>query len=177
LILEPQIVAEQRAAGSYEFHLSLPAPRTMSYMARYTVSLIPVLPAVVLALIVGTVHYHVHLDVSALIVPAVLLTSMTGTLMGYAVANGVRSPMTIRLLSTVFIFMTFGFSPIMFPSSHLPEWLVEVNRWLPFGSMATIVRSALVAGHAAGVGRAYVVVGAWAVASALVSSWAIGRRP
>lgn len=176
LIFEPQIVAEQRAEGSYEFHLSLPAPRTMSYLAWYTVSLIPALPAVVLALVVGAVRYHFHLDISALIVPALLLTSMTGTLMGYAVAHGVPSPMTIRLLSTTFIFVTFGFSPIMFPSSHLPEWLVDVNRWLPFGSMATIVRSALVAGQAAGVGRAYVVVGAWAAMSALVSTWAIGHR-
>jgi len=177
LIFEPQIVAGQRAEGSYDFHLSLPAPRTMSYLAWYTVSLLPALPAVVLALVVGMARYHFHLDVSVLIVPALLLTSVTGTLMGYAVAHGVPSPMTIRLLSTAFIFVTFGFSPILFPPSHLPEWLVDINRWLPFGSMATIVRSALVAGHAAGVGRAYVVVGAWAAVSALVSAWAIGRRP
>lgn len=177
LIFRPQIVAQQRAEGSYDFDLSLPAPRTMSFLAWYTVSLIPAMPAVVLALVVGVARYHLHLDVSALVVPALLLTSLTGTLMGYAVAHGVSSPMTIRLLSIAFIFVCFGFSPILFPASHLPGWLVEVNRWLPFESAATIVRSALVAGYATGVGRAYVVVGSWAALSALVSTWAIGRRP
>jgi ABC-2 type transport system permease protein len=64
----------------------------------------------------------------------------------------------------------------VFPASHLPGWLAGVNQWLPFGSMAAITRSALVAGYAGGAPRGYAVVAAWAAGSALVVAWAQGRR-
>jgi ABC-2 type transport system permease protein len=96
--------------------------------------------------------------------------------MGYAVAHAVRAPMVARLVSTSLIFVIFGFSPVAFPAGNLPGWLAQANRWLPFGPMATIVRSALAPQMASGAGRAYVVVGAWAAVSALVAAWAVGHR-
>jgi len=176
LIFGPQIVATQRTEGSYEFVQSMPVPRAMMTMAWYTVSLIPALPAMTIALLVGMARYHFHLDVTSAVVPAVLATSLTGTLMGYALSHGITNPMTTRLASLSLVFVLFGFSPVMFPAAQLPHWLAEANRWLPFESMATIVRGALVKGMVTGVGRAYLVVGAWAVASALVAARAVGHR-
>jgi ABC-2 type transport system permease protein len=176
LIFEPQIVADQRAAGSYEFLQSMPAPRGATAMAWYTVALITAVPAVVLTLVTGVVRYHLHLDITPAVVSAVLAVSLTGVLMGYAIAHAVTVPMVARLVSTSLIFVIFGFSPIMFPAGQLPGWLAQVNQWLPFGSMATIMRSALITGMAAGVGRAYLVVAAWAVVSGLIAAWAVGRR-
>lgn len=176
LIFEPQVVADQRLRGSYDFLWSLPVPRTMMTLAWYTVTLIVALPAAIVALLTGVARYGIHFDVTPAVVPAVLATSLTGVLLGYAIAHAITAPMTARLVSVSLIFVLVGFSPIVFPATQLPGWLAEVNRWLPFGSMATITRAALVGGQAAGVGRAYVVVAAWAVVSALVAAWALGRR-
>lgn len=176
LIVEPQLVAAQRLEGSYEFLRSMPVPRTMMLFAWYTVSLLPGLPAVVLALVAGTLRYHLHLDVTLMVVPAVLATSFTGTLIGYAVAHGVRAPMATQLISISLIFVIFGFSPINFPAAQLPSWLASANQWFPFEAMANVVRSSLTSGVATGVGRSYVVLACWAAASAVVTALAVGHR-
>ncbi len=176
LIFEPQIVAGQRIQGSYEFLQALPVPRSAAALAWYTVALLTALPAVAITLAAGVARYDLQLTVSPMIVPALLLTCLTGVLMGLAIAHGITDPMTAQLLATLLIFVMFGFSPIAFSAQQLPGWLAAVNQWLPFGSMATIVRSALVPGMAAGVPRAYAVVAAWAAGSALVVAWAQGRR-
>lgn len=176
LIFEPQLVAQQRIQGSYEFLQSLPAPRSATALAWYTVALGTALPAVALTLLAGVARYHLDLAVTPMVIPAVLLTCLTGVLLGLAVAHGVAQPMTANLISVTLIFVMTGFSPVAFPAAQLPGWLASVNQWLPFGPMATVTRSALVSGFAGGVPRAYAVVAAWAVASALVAAWAQGRR-
>jgi ABC-2 type transport system permease protein len=176
LIFEPQLVAQQRIRGSYEFLQALPVPRSAAALAWYTVALVTALPSVALTLAVGAARYHLTLAVSPVVVPAMLLTCLTGVLLGLAIAHGVTVPMAAELLSTTLIFVMFGFSPVSFPAGQLPGWLAAVNQWLPFGSMATIVRAALTSGVATGVPRAYLVVAAWAAGSALVVAWAQGRR-
>ena len=176
LIFEPQLVAEQRIRGSYEFLQALPVPRSAAALAWYTVALVTALPSVALTLAVGAARYHLNLAVTPVVVPAMLLTCLTGVLLGLAVAHGVTAPMAAELVSTTLIFVMFGFSPVAFPAGQLPGWLAAVNQWLPFGSMATIVRAALTSGVASGVPRAYLVVAAWAAGSALVVAWAQGRR-
>jgi ABC-2 type transport system permease protein len=176
LIFKPQLVANQRIGGSYDFLQSLPAPRTAAALAWYTVALAIALPAVVLTVAAGVARYHLHLAITPMIIPAVLLTCLTGVLLGLAVAHGITAPMVANLVSVTLIFVMTGFSPVAFPASQLPGWLAGANQWLPFGPMATITRSALVAGFAGGVPRAYAVVAAWAAAAALVVAWAQGRR-
>jgi ABC-2 type transport system permease protein len=176
LIFEPQLVAQHRMQGSYEFLQALPAPRSATALAWYTVALVTALPAVVLTLLTGLARYHLHLSVTPMVIPAVLLTCLTGVLMGLAVAHGVAQPMAANLISVTLIFVMTGFSPVNFPAGQLPGWLASANQWLPFGSMATITRSALVPGLADGVPRAYAVVAAWAAVSALAVAWAQGRR-
>jgi ABC-2 type transport system permease protein len=176
LIFEPQLVADQRLRGGYEFLQSLPAPRSATALAWYTVTLATALPAIALTLLAGLARYHLHLVITPMVIPAVLLTCLTGVLMGLAIAHGITAPMAANLLSVTLIFVMTGFSPVAFPASQLPGWLASANQWLPFGPMATIMRSALVQGFTGGVPRAYAVVAAWAIASALVTAWAQGRR-
>jgi ABC-2 type transport system permease protein len=176
LIFEPQVIAEQRIRSSYEFLQALPVPRSAAALAWYTVALLTALPAVALTLVTGVARYDLHLTVSPMIVPALLLTCLTGVLMGLAIGHGISRPMVAELLSVTLIFVMFGFSPVAFPAAQLPGWLAAVNQWLPFGSMATIVRSALVTGVATGVVRAYVVVAVWAAGAALIVAWAQERR-
>jgi ABC-2 type transport system permease protein len=176
LIFEPQLVAQQRTQGSYEFLQSLPVPRSAAAMAWYTVALSTALPAVAITLVAGVARYHLNLTVTPMVVPAMLLTCLAGVLLGLAIAHAVTVPMAAMLASTTLIFVMTGFSPVVFPAAQLPAWLAAVNQWLPFGSMATIVRAALVTGVATGVPRAYLVVAAWAAGSALVVAWAQGHR-
>jgi ABC-2 type transport system permease protein len=176
LIFEPQLVAEQRIRGSYEFIQSLPVPRSAAALAWYSVALLTALPAVILTLLTGLARYDLHLAITPMIAPAVMLTCLTGVLIGLAVAHGVTAPMVANLISVTLICVMTGFSPVAFPASQLPGWLEAANRWLPFGSMATIVRAALVPRGQAGAARAYLVVAAWAAGSALVLAWAQGRR-
>jgi ABC-2 type transport system permease protein len=176
LIFEPQLVAQHRIQGSYEFLQALPVPRSATALAWYTVALMTALPAVVFTLLTGLARYHLQLAVTPMVIPAVLLTCLTGVLMGLAVAHGVSQPMAANLISVTSIFVMTGFSPVNFPAGQLPGWLASVNQWLPFGSMATITRSALAPGFASGAPRAYAVVAAWAAGSALVVAWAQGKR-
>lgn len=176
LIFEPQLVAQQRIRGSYDFLQSLPVPRSATALAWYTVALGTALPAVTLTLVTGVLRYGLNLTVSPMVAPAMLLTCLAGVLIGLAIAHGVTMPMAATLVSTTLIFVMSGFSPVVFPAGQLPGWLASANLWLPFGSMATIVRAALVSGVATGVPRAYGVVAAWAAGSALVAAWAQGHR-
>jgi ABC-2 type transport system permease protein len=176
LIFEPQLVAQHRIQGSYEFLQALPVPRSATALAWYTVALVTALPAVVFTLITGVARYHLQLAVTPMVIPAVLLTCLTGVLMGLAVAHGVSQPMAANLISVTLIFVMTGFSPVNFPAGQLPGWLARVNQGLPFGSMATITRSALVPGFANTAPLAYAVVAAWAAGSALIVAWAQGRR-
>jgi ABC-2 type transport system permease protein len=176
LIFEPQLVAEERIRGSYEFTQSLPVPRSAAALAWYSVALLTALPAVILTLLTGLARYHLDLAVTPMIVPAVMLSCLTGVLIGLAVAHGVTARMVANLISVTLIFVMTGFSPLAFPASQLPGRLAAANRWLPFESMATIVRAALLPGGQAGAPRAYLVVAAWAAGSALVLAWAQGRR-
>jgi ABC-2 type transport system permease protein len=175
LIFEPQVVASQRQVGSYDFIQSLPVPRSAAATAWFSIALATAMPAVVLALVTGWLRYGVAFAITPAIVPATLLTCSTGVLMGYAIAHGIRIPTIAQLVAVTMIFVIFGFSPVMFPAGQLPGWLAAVNGWLPFGSMATITRSALI-GQQVGLARAYLVVAAWAVLSIVVAARAVGHR-
>jgi ABC-2 type transport system permease protein len=176
LIFEPQVVARQRETGSYEYLQSMPVPRSMTALAWYTVTLMISLPAAAMSLLTAEIRYDLSLRITPGIVPGVFVTSITGVLLGYAIAHAVSAPMVARLVSVSLIFVVFGFSPVTFPARQLPVWLADVNQWLPFGLMTTIMRSSLVKGPVSGLAHAYAVVLAWAVASALVAAWAVSHR-
>lgn len=180
LIFEPQVVADLRLRGGYDFLWSLPAPRSAATLAWYTVALVTALPAVAAALLTGAARYGIGYHVTAAIVPAVLAVSLTGTLLGYAIAHGIAQPMVARLVSVSMIFIMLGFSPIDFPAGQLPGWLASVNRWLPFGPMGTVMRAALVRTApdtaADGLATAYLVIAVWAAVAVLVVAWTLGRR-
>jgi ABC-2 type transport system permease protein len=176
LILGPQLVADQKVKQSYEFLQSLPVRRTATALAWYTVTLVGGLPAVVVSLLIAGARYHITFTVSPSIVPAVLLTAFTGTMLGYALAHALSDPMTTRLITQLLVFVIFGYAPILFPPWQMPAWLATVNSWLPFRHMATIVRGGLTDGMVGHVGWSYLVVGVWGLAAAAISAWALGRR-
>ncbi len=176
LVLGPQLIAQQKAEQTYEFLWSLPVPRTTAALAWVTTNFILGLPGMAVALVVALLRYDLDLHVSPAIVPAVLLTLFTGTMIGYAMAHALGNPMLIAAITQLLIFMILGFSPINFPAEQLPDWLAALHRWLPLAPMADTVRAGLTVGVVEDVTRSYLVLGAWAAASVGVTAAVLGRR-
>lgn len=175
-VMGPQLIAQQKMQGSYDFMWSLPVPRSASSAAWMTLNVMIAVPGMLAALFAAVLRYSVDLSVSPMVVPAVLVTLITGTLLGYALAHALPKPEVTMLVSQVLIFVIFGFSPISFPADNLPSWLAEVHEYLPFAHMANAVRDSLVDGLATDVARSYLVLSVWAVASAIVAAAVLGRR-
>jgi len=176
LVLGPQLVAMQKAEKTYDFLWSLPVPRTTAALAWVTTNLILGLPGMAVALGVALLRYDLDLHLSWAVIPAVLLTLFTGTMVGYALAHALGNPMLIAAITQMLIFVIIGFSPINFPADQLPGWLAALHRWLPLAPMADIVRAGLTHGVVDDVARSYLVLGAWAIASVGISAAVLGRR-
>jgi ABC-2 type transport system permease protein len=176
LILGPQLVADQKSNGSYDYLRSMPVTRSVTAASWYTVCLIGGVPAMVVSLAVAKLRYDLPLHVSLMIVPAVLLTSFAGTMLGYALGHAIGNPMATRLITQLLVFAIFGFAPILFPVSQMPRWLGTVNWWLPFRHMAVVTRAALTPGGHPGLLSAYVVLAVWSVVCAVLAGRALGRR-
>ena len=176
LVFAPQLVSSQRIAGSYEYLRTLPISRSVTAAAWYTVCLICGIPAVVLSLVVAQLRYDLPLHISLTIVPAVLLTCLTGTMLGYALGHAVGNPMVTQLISQMLVFVIFGFAPILYPIQQMPGWLADLNWWFPFRHMAVVVRAGLTSSADPAVPTAYAVIGVWAVVAAALALWSLGRR-
>lgn len=176
LMLEPQLIADQRLEGTYEYLRVLPVPAGASALAWYTVTVVAGIPSTVIALWLAHLRYDISFTISPAIVPALLLTTFTGTMIGYALGHAMPTPMATRLVTQVLVFGVFGFAPVLFPVQQMPGWLGALNWWLPFRHMAVIVRAALMPGLGADLGVSYAVVAVWGVASAGIAAWALGRR-
>lgn len=176
LIVGPQLVADQKLAGTYDYLRALPVPATAAAVAWYAVALTASLPAAVVSLVVAELRYGIAFTVTPSIVPAVLLTAFTGTMLGYALSHAVTNPMSTRLIAQMLVFFIFGFSPILYPASQLPDWLATVSGWLPFEHMATIVRAGLTTGMADGIGSSYVIVAIWGSIGTALAARALVRR-
>jgi ABC-2 type transport system permease protein len=176
LVVGPQLVATQKLAQTYDFLWSLPVPRTVAALSWLTVNMALGIPGMVVALLVADVRYDLDLDVSALIVPAFALTVATSTLTGYALAHALPRPTVTVLVTQLVVFFAVGFAGVTFPPEQLPDWLAELNRFLPFTAMATVIRDGLTDGLVTEVGRAYVVLLVWLAGASVVTAWVLGRR-
>ena len=125
LVLVPQMVATSKTEGTFDYIWSLPVPRMVYVAADATIWLLVRLPGVILSVIFGAAYYHFGLHVSLLVIPAMLLISMSGIFLGYSIAHGYRNPKLTQLITQIFVFVIMIFSPIMFPASQLPHWLAD----------------------------------------------------
>jgi ABC-2 type transport system permease protein len=176
LILGPQLVASQKTAGSYEYLRAMPVSRCVNAAAWYTVCLVCALPAMAVTLWVASLRYNLELHVTAMVVPAVLLTTFTATMLGYALAHAINNAMAIAMVTQALVFVIFGFAPIIFPMAQMPHWLGTLNWWFPFRHMAVATRAALTSGPHAGLLTSYSVLAVWSVTCALLAGRALGRR-
>jgi len=174
LVMAPQMVSAERMQGTFNYIWSLPVPRMVHIMADATNMFGSMLPGIVLAVVFGSVYFDFGLNISWLVIPAVVMIALCGTFLGYAMAFAVPKPMMAQVLTQVIIFIVMMFSPVMYPVAQLPGWLQAVHKVFPIQYMADLSRGTLT-DLDVNLGLAFAVVGAWLVAG-FILTWLLVRR-
>jgi ABC-2 type transport system permease protein len=175
-VMLPGAIARRKLTGSYDWVRTLSAPRSAAIAATATVFTALVIPGAAVSLAVASWRYDVALHISPMIVPAVLLTSLTASSAGAAIGHGVSDPMVTNLIGNLIIFVVLLYTPVAFPPQQFPDWLVHVHELLPFYNMAIVLRAALSVGLVADVARSYAILGVWTVAGLAFAGWIASRR-
>jgi len=177
LVMVPQIIAQQKIDGTYDYIFGLPVPRMAMYFAGLSVWSVIALPSAVMALGVAAWRYDLELSISPLVVPAALLVVAVASAIGFAFSHALPNPRLTNLITQLLIFVITLFSPISFPAERLPGWLQAVHQWLPAEHAANVMRGTLTDGLLeAPLWESFAILGVWAIGSWLVTAWVITRR-
>ena len=166
LVTVPQMVAYGRIQGTYDFMLSLPVSRMVLLASDASIYFLLTLPAITIAIIIGSVYHDFTLQVSPLVVPAFILISLTGSFIGYALALAVPHPRMAIIATQILLLVIALFSPVIFPVDQLPAWMAAIHKVLPIKYMADLTRGTLT-GLDFNVGLAFAATGAWCAVSFL----------
>lgn len=175
LVIAPQAVAMARVEGTFDYMWSLPVPRMVYLAADATIWVLITLPGVLLALIIGALYHDFTLEVSPLVIPAMLLIAMTGIFVGYAFAHGAPKPQMAQVATQIIVFAIMIFSPVMYPVEQLPNWLEAVHKVLPIQYMAELSRGTLT-DLDVNLGLAFSITSAWCIAGFVVTYFVVKRR-
>ncbi|NNC39461.1 MAG: ABC transporter permease [Acidimicrobiia bacterium] len=176
LVMVPGSIMLHKIRDTYDFIWSLPVPRMTSAAATFTVFTGLALPGTLIALLIADGYYDVNLQWSWLFIPAVLLTSLMATSVGFAVAHAIPEPRYTNLLTNIVMFMAILFAPIVVPIAQFPEWWASVHRVLPFYHMAQVIRDSLSDGLVESAATSWATLSAWTVGAWLLAAWVVGRR-
>lgn len=176
VVMTPQSLSQMKAEQSYDYMMSLPVRAFVRIIAWGAVMGLMGAPPVVVTLLVGAWRYGLTYHLNLLLAPALLLVLVSGTLIGMAIGHFFRRPAVIQNVTQIIVFAVFGLSPVVFPASHLPGWLADINRGLPFEYMADLCRAGLTNGLVNNLGVAFAVTCAWAGVGWAVAVRAMGRR-
>ena len=176
LVVTPQLVAQQKMQGSYDYVWSMPVPRSAALLASASLAALVAVPGVVVALVVARWRYGVSFTVDPTVVPAFVLTLACGSFLGSAVGHAVQKPQVTLLFTQLGIFFIVGFSPISFPAERLPGWLATIHEYLPLYPMALAVRSSLTDGLVEMSARTWLVLSLWTGLAAMITALVLVRR-
>ncbi len=176
LIGVTMMVSERQQAGSWDFIWSLPAPRSATVASSFTVFTLLSVPGIAATLALAAWRYGLTLTVSPMAVPALLLSSLMATAVGFAMAQLIARPVVTNAIVNALIFVVLIFSPVEFPISRLPLWLADVHRVLPIYYLGQVLRASVTQGLVSNVALSYAVVAAWTAAACAGTAWAVGRR-
>jgi ABC-2 type transport system permease protein len=171
----PQTVGQERTEGSLAYMRSLPVPRLAYLMADLTVWLGIVIPGVILGVVVGAWRFGLDLQVSPLVIPAVLLVAVTSACIGYAIASVLPYMLTVIITQAMVVFV-FMFSPLTFLPDKLPAWMEAIHQVLPIQAMGEVTRGTLAANQFGLPAMAFVTLAVWCVIGFGVTFVAMTRR-
>jgi ABC-2 type transport system permease protein len=176
MVVLPQIVAQQKLTGIFDYVRAMPVPRLALLAADASVWIGVALPGVVAALAVAALRFHLSFTVSPLVVPAVCLVAATSVAVGYAIGYAVK-PAVTGIITQMVVVVALLFAPVNFPADRLPGWLAETHRWLPFTYMAQVVRDTLSVPPGGVPVAPFAILAAWSVAGLAVAYRVMTRRP
>jgi ABC-2 type transport system permease protein len=148
----------------------------LSYLiADLTVWLMIVIPGVILGVFVGAWRFGLDLQVSPLVVPAVLMVALTATCVGYALASLLPYMLTVIITQAMVVFV-FMFSPLTFLPDKLPAWLEVIHRILPIQAMGEVTRGTLASNQFGLPMGAFLTLAIWCLIGFGVTYAAMTRR-
>lgn len=175
LVALPQTVGEAKTEGSLAYMRSLPVPRLAYLLADLTVWLAIVIPGVVLGVMVGAWRFGLDLQVSPMIVPAMLMVALTATCVGYAIASVLPYMLTV-IVTQALVVVIFMFSPLTFLPDKLPGWLEAIHRLLPVQAMGEVTRGTIASNVFTVPSGAWITLAAWCMLGFAVTYAAMTRR-
>lgn len=176
LVMVATGVAQARTSGTFTYLRTLPVPRPLVLAADLTVWLAVMLPSVAVAVLVAQLRYGFSYSFDwPLLVTASVLTALTASAIGYAIAVTLPPPLT-QLVTQVLVFFVMLFSPVTFPANRLPGWFQAVHDVLPFRPAADLIRSGLLSDTYPMSARDLVVLLVWCALALVVSIRAMVRR-
>ena len=175
LVGVPQMVAQAKTEGSIDYMRTLPIPRIVYLLADLTVLMVTILPGVAFAVVLGAVRFGLDLQVSPLVVPAMLLVVVTTTSIGYALAM-LLPPLVANMITQVLVVFVLMFSPLNFPPDRLPEWLATIHRILPIQAMGEVIRGTLAGKDFPVTGGPFLLLAVWCVAAFGITGVVLTRR-
>jgi len=176
LVMVPGSIMIHKISDTYDFVWSLPVPRTTSAAATFTLFTALAIPGTLVALFLAQTYYQVDLVWSWTFVPALLLTSLMATSVGFGFAHAIPEPRLTNLVTNLVMFLAILFAPIVVPIDQFPGWWADIRRVLPFYHMARVLRESLSQGLTGSVGTSWLILGSWMVGSWLLAGWVVGRR-
>jgi ABC-2 type transport system permease protein len=176
LIGVTMMVVQRQQAGSWDFIWSLPVPRSAAVASSFTVFTLLSVPGIIVTLALAAWRYGLTLTVSPMAVPALLLSSLMATSVGFAMAQLIARPVITNAIVNALIFVVLLFSPVEFPIGRLPLWLADVHRVLPIYYLGQILRASVTQGLVSDVALSYAVVAAWTAAACAGTAWVVARR-
>ena len=156
----PQEVSRDKLSGRYEYIAALPVPRLALPAARVALSLLVQLPGTALAIVVGALRFNFALDVSFMVVPAILFVALSGAAVGYGLGDVLR-PEAAGQVGSFLAILILLFSPVNFPLDRLPDLLQTIHQVLPIKYMADLVRWSLTGGFADNLALAFAITAGW----------------
>ena len=172
-VLVPNAIMDHKIRGTYDFVWSLPVPRMASAAATFILFTMLAIPGTIISLLIAHVHYAVPLHVSWSVVPAMLLTSLMATSVGFAFAHAIPEPRITNLITNLIVFLVLLFSPIVVQIDRFPGWWAAMQRVLPFYHMANVIRAGLSSGLAVSVGTSWLILGIWTALSWVLAAWVV----
>lgn len=143
MTLVPQIIAEDKDKGVFDFFWSLPIHKSTLLIADIIIWTSATLPGVILSIVVGSVYYNFTVIPNITLIPSYFLVAITSTLVGYAIAYASPNMKITNLIANFLIFSLFLFSPIIYPINRLPQFLQFLHKVLPIKYMADLLRGGL----------------------------------
>lgn len=171
----PQTVAHQKSQGVLDYQRAMPVPRTAVLAADTTIWVAIALPGTVAALAVSALRFSLTLDITATLLPAVLLVAAASIGVGYFIAYAVK-PTLVGIVTNIVLIGSLMFAPINYPADRLPNWLAGVHEVLPFASMAQVIRESVIAPPDGISAAPFLLLTGWAVAGILLATWMMARR-